>query len=325
MTKTAIGIDIGGTKISIAVGDNHGRILAYKVMPTLKGSQTQESVKQLVAETRRMIQSLSGASKKKLLGIGVCLPGAVDSQRGIVPHSPNLPGWKGLKLAGILSREFRLPVRMVNDANAAAVGEMLFGAARGIKNFVYVTVSTGVGGGIVIDGRLLEGARFVAGEIGHMTIVADGDLCSCGRRGCFEAYASGGSIERYTTAAMKKKKIPGLARFLKNGRVSARAIKGAAHAGNPFAVKAFQRAGHYLGIGLGSLLNVLNPEKIVLGGGVLEAAPQVFWKAMRLSLKATAWPEAYKSAKLVRTPLKKNVGNLGALAVVFNANPKSKK
>jgi len=320
MNKTAIGIDIGGTKISIAAGDERGRILAYNVMPTLKGHETSKAVKQLVAETRRVIQGLPAARRKKLAGIGVCLPGAVDSRRGIVPQSPNLPGWKGLKLAGILAREFRLPVRMVNDANAAAVGEMLFGAARGLKNFVYVTVSTGVGGGIVIDGRLLEGARFVAGEIGHMTIVADGDLCSCGRKGCFEAYASGGSIERYTKAVMKKKKIPGLAKYLKDGRVSARAIKGAAHAGHPFALHAFQRAGHYLGIGLGSLMNILNPEKIVLGGGVLEAAPSVFWKAMRQSLKVTAWPEAYKSAKLVRTPLKKNVGNLGALAVIFDPN-----
>lgn len=320
MQRTAIGIDIGGTKISVAVGDESGRILAYHVMPTLKGDRTPEAVKQLVAEIRRMIQSLSVPSRKKLTGIGVCLPGAVDAEKGIVPHSPNLSGWKGIKLAGILSREFRLPVRMVNDANAAAVGEMLFGAARGIKDFIYVTVSTGVGGGIVIGGRLLEGARFVAGEIGHMTIVADGDLCSCGRKGCFEAYASGGSIERYTRSVMKKRKIPGLTRYLKNGQVSARAIKGAAHAGHPFALKAFQRAGHYLGIGLGSLMNVLNPEKIVLGGGVLEAAPAVFWKAMKQSLKETAWPEAYKSAKLVRTPLKKNVGNLGALAVVFDRN-----
>jgi len=318
MNKTAIGIDIGGTKISIAAGDERGRILAYTVMPTLKGRETPEAIKQLIAATRRIIQTLPAKTQKKLAGIGVCLPGAVDSNRGTVPHSPNLPGWKGLKLADILSRQFKLPVRMVNDANAAAVGEMLFGAARGSKNFFYITVSTGVGGGIVIDGRLLEGARFVAGEIGHMTLVADGDLCSCGRRGCFEAYASGGSIERYTKAVMKKKKIPGLAKYLKNGRVSARAIKGAAHAGNPFALKAFARAGHYLGVGLGSLMNVLNPEKIILGGGVLEAAPQVFWKAMRQSLKATAWPEAYKSAKLVRTPLKKNVGNLGALAVVFD-------
>lgn len=321
MKQLAIGIDIGGTKISIAIGSTKGEILRYVVFPTLKGRRSREGVRQIVSETQKLIAQLSASQKKNLLGIGICLPGAVNTRQGLAPHSPNLPGWKGLQLGRILQTSLKLPVRLVNDANAAAVAESHFGAGRGFQDFIYITVSTGVGGGIYVNGRLLEGASFVAGEIGHMTLVAGGDRCSCGRLGCFEAYASGGSIERYTAAQLKKKRIAGSRSFFKDDKLSARAIKAAAHAGNAFALHTFQRAGHYLGIGLGSLLNILNPQKIILGGGVLDAPPQIFWKAMRASLKAAAWPEALRAVKIERTPLKANVGNLGALAVVFNSFP----
>lgn len=321
MKQLAVGIDIGGTKISIAIGSTTGKILHYVVFPTLKGKRAQEGVRQIVSETRKLIAQLSPAQRKNLLGIGVCLPGAVNTRQGLAPHSPNLPGWKGLRLGHILQTALKLPVRLVNDANAAAMAESHFGAGRGFQDFIYITVSTGVGGGIYVGGHLVEGTSFVAGEIGHMTLVAGGDVCSCGRRGCFEAYASGGSIERYTAAQLKKKKIRGSQAFFKEGKLSARAIKAAAFDGNAFAVHAFERAGSYLGIGLGSLLNVLNPQKIILGGGVLDGAPELFWRAMRKNLKQTAWPEALRAVKIVRTPLKANVGNLGALAVVFNSFP----
>lgn len=325
MKKIAIGIDIGGTKISIAAGSAAGKILAYSVIPTVKGRQAAQGVENLVRALRLFIAQLPPQQRNHIAGIGVCLPGAVNSRLGVVPVSPNMQGWQGIKLARILKQAFHLPVRMVNDANAAAVAEMLFGAARRVKDFIYVTVSTGIGSGIVTGGCLLEGVSFVAGEVGHMTIAAGGDLCNCGRRGCFEAMASGGAIERYTLAQMKKKKIAGSKRYFLNGRVATRAIKAAAHAGNRFALHAFERAGHYLGIGLGSLMNILNPQMIILGGGVLEEPPAIFWKAMRQSLKVTAWPEAYRAAKVLPTPLKNNAGNLGALAVVFNSFPKSAK
>ncbi len=316
--KTAIGIDIGGTKISIAAGSQNGTIQAYFVLPTLKGRQSRQSIESLIAEVKRLQSRLSPKARAGLAGIGVCLPGAVDTAKGIVPHSPNLQGWKGIPLRSILSRAFKLPVKMVNDANAAAVGEMLFGAARGVKNFVYVTVSTGIGGGIILDGRLIEGAGFAAGEVGHMTIVPGGDLCNCGKRGCLEGYASGGAIERYVTARMKKLKKSGLKPFLENGRVTARGLSQAARAGNPLAREAFEHAGFYLGVGLANLLNILNPELIVLGGGVIHSAPPAFWKKMRQSLRADAWPEAYRSAKISKTALHKNAGNLGAIAVILH-------
>ena len=208
---------------------------------------------------------------------------------------------------------------MMNDAKAAAVGEMLFGVARGVKNFIYITVSTGIGGGIVLNGGLLEGAGFSAGEAGHMTLVPGGERCNCGKRGCLEAYASGSAIERYASRRASQKSKKNLGPYLENSRLTARGLSRAARKGNSLALETFQRAGSYFGVGLANLLNILNPELVVLGGGVIHSAPPIFWQSMRRSLKADAWPEALKSVRIVRTALSKNAGNLGALAVVFDS------
>ncbi|MFA7001154.1 MAG: ROK family protein, partial [Candidatus Omnitrophota bacterium] len=199
--------------------------------------------------------------KARIRGIGVCLPGAVNTAKGVVPVSPHLEGWAGFPLAEKLSRKFRLPVRLANDANAAALAEKLFGAGRGVAHFIYMTVSTGVGGGIVSNGKLLEGVSFVAGEVGHMTVEPRGEKWKLGEVGVLEAYASGTAVARYvrsrvgTPAGLKKYRDPG-------GQVSARAIGAQAARGDRLALGAYERAGFYLGVGVANLLNILNPEKL---------------------------------------------------------------
>lgn len=312
-----IGIDIGGTKISMVLGNARGRILARREIPTLKNSRVRQGLRLLIENLHQLIRDARVPSHQ-ILGIGIGIPGAVNTSKGIVPNSPNLKGWRNLPLGRILTRSFGCPVILMNDANAAVVGEKIFGAARKAKHVIYLTISTGVGGGILIDERLVEGANFVAGEIGHMTIMPEGDRCNCGQRGCLEAYASGTAIGRYVEREIRSGRGHGIERWIPRTKgISGREVGLAAEHGNPLAMQAYRRAGNYLGVGIGTLLNILNPQVVVLGGGVLKSAPPAHWQAMLKSVKRHAWPEAFRAAKIVRTRLGDHVGNLGALALVF--------
>jgi len=304
MTQYAIGIDIGGTKISLVLGTEKGKIFSRREIPTLTGSRTGACIRGLVINLETLIRE-SGIPKKKILAIGVGCPGAVNSRKGILPRSPNLPGWEGAPIRRILQKKFKLPVYLANDANAATLGEAVFGVGKKLKDFIYVTVSTGVGGGIMIDGQLHEGAGFVAGEVGHTSVVPEGRRCKCGQRGCLEAYASGTAIAkvyRDTTG----KKVAG-----------AREVGAAASSGNTKAVKSYREAAYYLGIGLANFMNILNPEAIVIGGGVLKSSPPAYWKEVIRSAKNHAWPEAYSTTRIVQSKLRGQVGDLGALALAF--------
>ncbi len=314
--KYAIGIDIGGTKISIVIGDDRGNILSQRTLSTLTGPRTSESIKELCQQLKELIAGF-GPSAKKILGIGIGIPGPVNSTLGIVPASPNLKGWEGLKLKKILEARFRLPVLMANDANAAAVGEKIFGQGRNTRDFIYMTVSTGIGGGIVANGCLLEGKGFVAGEVGHMTIVPEGDLCKCGKQGCLEAYASGTAIASFAKRELKRHKSSMLYRLAQEKQVSAKLVGRAAREGDKFALSIYRRSGFYLGIGIANLLNILNPEKVILGGGVWKSAPPEFWAAMMKSCRTEAWPQAMKTVKILRSGLHGHSGDIGALALVF--------
>ena len=302
--KYAIGIDIGGTKISIVLGNEKGVVLARREVPTRTGAATQVCVKELVSNLRALILQ-SCLSPRKIIGIGVGCPGAVNASKGVLPRSPNLPGWAKLPIQRILQKATGLPVFLANDANAAALGEQLFGAGKHAKQLIYITVSTGVGGGILIDGKLYTGAGSVAGEIGHVSIVPEGKKCACGKRGCLEAYASGTAIARYYRDAGKKK-VTG-----------AKEVGMAVREGDKVAIESYKQAAYYLGIGLANLMNVLNPQVIVIGGGVLKSAPKDYWRAVVASAKQHAWPEAFRTTRLVKSTILGRSGELGTLALVF--------
>jgi glucokinase len=234
-----------------------------------------------------------------------------------LPRSPNLPGWKGIPLKKILQKAFGLPVFLANDANAAAMAEIAFGAGKRSKDFIYITVSTGVGGGIVVNGTLYEGASFAAGEIGHISIVPDGKKCGCGKHGCLEAYASGTAIANFVRERMTRSNTT-IREFLSGTKkFNARQVGMAAHEGDKLSIQSYKTAGYYLGIGIASLLNILNPDTVVIGGGVLHSAHPVFWNSMKVSAKDHSWPETFRAAKIIRSKLLGRVGDLGALALVF--------
>ena len=197
MTEVALAIDLGGTELRAALVDDAGGILAFAAAPTLASGGPDAIVAQieaLAAEVR------AAAPGQAVAGVGVCAPGPLDPVAGIVIAPPTLSGWSEVPLAAILRDKLGLPVRLENDANAAALGEWRFGAGRGAQSLVFVTVSTGIGGGVVVDGHILHGRRGLAAEIGHMTITGESAPCFCGAIGCFEAVASGTALGRRATA-----------------------------------------------------------------------------------------------------------------------------
>ncbi|MBI3317128.1 MAG: ROK family protein, partial [Candidatus Omnitrophica bacterium] len=283
---TAIGIDIGGTKISMVIGTAAGKILAKREIPTQKGKYVKGCLDSMTHQLQELMADCP-AGRKMLKGIGVGIPGPVDSKNGIVPKSPHMSGWEGLALAKMLHHEFKLPVFMTNDANAAALGEKMFGEGKKEKHFVYMTVSTGIGGGLVANGELIEGASFMGGEVGHMKIIAGGRLCKCGKAGCLEAYASGTAIAEFAREAIHKGRRTRILRYVqKNAILTAKEVGLAARERDPLALEIFRQAGFYLGVGISNLLHLTNPGMVALGGGVFKSAPPEFWQFMMRSVRA---------------------------------------
>lgn len=327
-----MGVDIGGTKVSVTLGNSQGKILAKHLLPVLVGKKAQQGIEKVVETLNRLKtdffkRGLAPFGSRRLLGIGVGVPGPIDPSQGIVERSPHLKGWEGFPLKGFLERKLQLPVKITNDANAAAIGEKVFGGGRRVDNFVYLTISTGIGGGIILGGKLFSGSSFGAGEVGHTIVVPGGARCGCGHQGCLEAYASGTAIADYVRLEIqrgRRLKIPlthpsppkGERVKGEGGKITAELVARAAREKDPLALEAFRRAGYFLGIGLANLINLLNPEMLILGGSVMKSS-RFLWTSMRESVQCHAWPSLYKGCRIVRTRLGDRVGDLGALALVF--------
>lgn len=317
MRPHALGVDIGGTKIAVTLGNSRGRILAKQILPTRVGKAAKRALHELTEVLKKLKDRKPAGGK--ILGIGVGVPGPMNPDTGIVQRSPHLGGWKGIPLKSFLEKKLRLPVYMANDANAAALGEKIFGAGRGhrICDLIYLTVSTGIGSGLISGGRLLHGVSYGAGEVGHTIIVPDGERCGCGHRGCLEAYASGTAIARFVQNELRKGRRSKVGRLVRTGqRVNAEVVALAASEKDALALEAYRRAGYYLGVGLANLINLLNPAVISLGGSVMKSS-RFFWPAMVRAVRQNAWPFLYKDCRIVKTQLGDRVGDLGALALVF--------
>ena len=263
-----IGIDVGGTKVLGGVVDASGKILidARRDTPREGGAALTQTIADVA---RELMASYSVES------VGISAAGFVSSDRKTMLATPNIAGWNGVDLDAQLTALLGLPVVIENDANAAAWGEAAFGAGRGHDHLLIVTVGTGIGGGIVVNGDLYRGGFGTAAEIGHMRVVPEGHLCGCGARGCFEQYASGSALMRHAREAISA--TPELARnllALGNGTLdglTGKHITEAAQSGDPVALAAFNTTAHYLGAGIASLCVILDPTRVVIGGGVVEA------------------------------------------------------
>ena len=265
-----IGVDVGGTNVKIALVSDKGKIIYSNSIPT----RAEMGYEHTINSMKDAIRDLLKETKMKptdVEGMGFGFPGQIDCKKGIVRLAPNIPGWIDIPIAKIMESEFEIPTRVDNDVRTATLGELNYGAGVGCENLVCITVGTGIGSGLVINGKLVRGANNAAGEIGHIKLNMDGGpLCGCGDRGCLEAYASGPSIvamaEEYIRGGKSTKY-----RELANPDITPYIVAVAAKEGDPVARQIFRIMGEYIGKGLTSVVNLLNPEKIIIGGGVAEA------------------------------------------------------
>lgn len=310
----AVGVDLGGTHVRAALVDQDGTLLRRKAARTRRDAGVMgviEQIGELVNEVAREATSVSG--------VGVAVPGPVDHATGVVRFAPNLPEWRDVPVQELLQERFACPVYVGNDANLAALAEHRFGAGRGTRHMVYITVSTGVGGGIIVDGRLLLGRSGYAGEIGHHVVKEDGPRCHCGNVGCLEALASGTAIAREARIAVVSGEPTVLAEWCEGDvwRVDAAMVARAAQAGDEVAARILTQAGHYLGVGILNVLHIFNPERVVLGGGVLQAGEWItrpMWEVLR----ARVHPGYLQEGDIVPAALGDDVGLLGAAALVWH-------
>lgn len=307
-----IGVDIGGTAIKAGVVDEGGRIVEKREIPTATHEGPDRVLERLV-DLIRQLKAVAEAAGAAVGGVGVGVPGPdLDVERGVVIHAVNL-GWKNVPLRDRLVAGLSgLPVAVNNDANLAALGEAWVGGGRGAQDLLVITVGTGVGGGVVIGGRVHHGADGLAGEIGHVTVRPEGGhRCNCGKTGCLETEASATAIIREATAAAQSGRSARLAEALaQNGALTARDVVEAAQAGDGVAQAILAHAGQTLGLALANAANLLNPERIVVGGGVSHAGELLF-APLREAYRTYALPTVAKRP-VVPAELGNDAGLIGA-------------
>src|SRR5216684_2797600 len=270
MTTLAIGVDLGGTNLRIAAVDSTGKVLEKITTST----QVARGRDQVIDEMCAAIQEVVGKQKSagELAGIGIGVPGIIEMQTGMLRESPNLPGWHNYPVRDEIQRRLKTTVVLENDANAAALGEKWLGAAAGVDDMCMCTLGTGVGGGVVMHGKIWHGMTGMAGELGHINVEPDGHPCKCGSRGCLEQFASATAIKRMAIEAIAKGEAPELARAMKEEpEFSSRIVYQMAVQGDGMAQQIFHIVGSALGITIGGLVNTFNLPMYVIGGGVASA------------------------------------------------------
>lgn len=316
MNNYYIGVDLGGTKILTAVADKKGKILARKKLPT-EASKGTETIIKNINKTIKFVMEAENLKKSNICRIAVGSPGPLDTSEGIIYENSNLP-WKDVPIVRLLEEKTGLPVVLENDANAAALGEKWFGAGKNVSDLIYITVSTGIGGGIIINQKIYHGFNDGAGEIGHITLEPDGPLCGCGNHGCFEALASGTAIARMGKEALKEDQPTLLKELSDNNpeKVDALLIEKAAKKGDQVANNIYKKAGNYLGIGIANLINIINPEMIIMGGGIINAE-ELFWDKMVETLQERSVDPLGEKVKICKVKLGADTGVQGAIAVAM--------
>jgi glucokinase len=316
MASYIISVDIGGTQIRAALSDREGNIIHRVAHPTL----AEEGPEPVIGRIKEAIREAVGQHLGEVQAIGIATAGPLDPWEGVIIKAPNLPGWRNVPLKAIIEKEFGLLTYVGNDANLAALAEQRFGAGKGTRDLIYITHSTGIGGGIIVDGRMLLGSKGLGAEVGHITLDIDGPRCGCGSIGCLEAMAAGPAIARNAVQAIEAGRetiIPDLV----DGdlsRISAREVNEAAQQGDALGIELIRQAGELLGIGLVSLIHLFNPEIIVIGGGVSKAGDLLF-EPVRQTVRARCMAEDYwRDTPIVPAALGEDVGLMGAIALVLS-------
>ena len=308
MTREVIaGIDIGGTKIAVGLAERDGQLLALSRFPTRVELGPHRILDNAVNEIEKLLKE----AKARMAAIGVGCGGPLDRQCGLILSPPNLPGWDEFPITELLEERLGVPVLLDNDANAAALGEQRHGAGRGLSDIVYMTISTGIGGGIIIGGRIVHGVADGAGEVGHASVLPDGPSCGCGARGCLEALCSGTSIARRARERLSTGAQSSLA-VMKPDEVTAKRVAKAARDGDNLAREIWDETIYYLSIGIGNIVNTLAPEAVILGGGVSTAGDQLL-EPLRRQVRVRVKMLPAEKINIRQAALKGESGIRGAL------------
>jgi|CXWL01.1.fsa_nt_gi glucokinase len=308
------GIDLGGTKIRVLIADDAGNVLGDTRVPTLAHDGVEAVIGRVVQAT------IDAAAEAKvemsaIRAVGVSAPGPVDTGDGVITDPPNLPGWHNIPLARILRERLGRPVVLENDANCQGVAEHQFGAGQGYRHMIFVTISTGIGGGIIIDDKLYTGASGGAGEVGHLAVAVDGPLCGAGHVGCLEAFASGTAIAHRAEDMIAAGQLPRTARIAEhNPPLDAADVYRASQEGEVEAGAIIERAGRYLGIGLASLINTFNPQAIVVGGGLVNMGDAIMGPAIDTA-RQRSFAQCFADVQIIEGALGERAAALGAIAV----------
>jgi glucokinase len=317
-TRYVIGVDLGGTNIVVGVMPEDGsREIAMRSQPTradLGSEVVVDRIVQMIEDAITVTRAETGASRSDFLGVGVGAPGPFDRQRGVVVVAPNL-GWRNLPLRDLISDRVGLPAALDNDANCATLGEWWTGAAKGARNVVGITIGTGIGGGLILDGRLYHGSSDVAGEIGHTTIDSNGRRCKCGNYGCLEAYTSGPAIAERAREALEIGQASLLPELVQGrlDRITAQTVYEASERGDQVARDVVRDTAKFLGAGIANLLNIFNPDVVVVAGGVTQAGEALF-EPLNAEVRRRAFRPAVDACRIVPGSLPGTAGVVGAVA-----------
>lgn len=307
-----LAIDLGGSKIITALISHEYQMIAREYCPTLADEGPESVVDRMISAADHLL-SLSNISLSQLSGISIAAAGIIDMEKGVITSSPNLPGWHDIPLRGIIEERCQVNTFLLNDASAAALGEHRFGAGKGVNNLIYITVSTGIGGGIIINGRLYLGSSGGAGEIGHATIDVNGPGCNCGNTGCLEVLASGTAVAREAIRRISYGGKSSLTEMVESKieDITAEQVSLAAQNGDSLALEVIGKAVAYLGTGVVNLVNIFNPEIIIIGGGMARMGDLLF-NPVRQAVKERAFRLSAQAVRIVPAQLGDDVSVFGA-------------
>lgn len=317
MKTIAIGVDLGGTNLRAALVNTEGEIITRATCPT----DAQKGPEWVIKNIIELVNTLLGErtnETEKIEGIGIGAPGPLNPVTGIVIKAPNLPGWENVHLRDKVAEAVQIPVRIENDANVAAYGEYWKGAGQNSKVMICLTLGTGVGGGVIIDGKIFRGSRFLGAELGHTTIKYDGLRCSCGSIGCLEAYVSATGIVARTKMAISSGTKTILTDMINNdmSKLTAELVYRAAISKDTLAQNIMEETGWLLGIGISSLANIFNPDVVVIGGGVSKAGDMILAPAREV-VRKRAMPGIAEQVQILPAVLGEDAGCIGAAGIIL--------
>ncbi|MBR6115187.1 MAG: ROK family protein [Oscillospiraceae bacterium] len=311
-------LDIGGTKVLGAIFDENRQIVHRLKKKTKEGGESTENVEQVIISVVEEMLAASGIRRESINAIAAAAPGVINQADGIVLFSPNLP-WRDYDIKTAVEQKTGIPFYIGNDVNVGVLGEYKYGAARGYSNVVGFFVGTGMGGGLILDGELFTGHLFKGAEYGHMILDPEGPLCSCGQRGCLEAFSSKKGMSAYILQQASRGRVSSLAGTIENGVFKSKKLKKALIERDTVAMEAVDRACHYLAVATGNMINTISPDVVIYGGGVIEAVGDVFLQKILAEVDKYCMPSIRSTVELKTAALGDDSVIYGDLAMIEEA------